>query len=189
MHWVEEICHTWQPLYHHSDLDRICRKELPGRYPLPITVTKVADNTLGWETLLLESWYPQIQEQDLHWERWNIKTSIDRFLTCLCNWGPLRHSGQLSTHLTMDFIEGLPKSNGKEIILVVVERYTKYAHFIALSHPYSVHTVTQAFVDINVFKLHGPPVNIVTDRAKIFTSNMWQDIFKAMRIKLRLSIA
>ena len=88
----------------------------------------------------------------------------------------------------MDFIEGLPKSNGKEVILVVVDRYTKYGHFIPLQHPYTMHTVALAFID-NVFKLHGPPISIVTDRDRIFTSNMWQGIFKAMKVKLRLSTA
>ena len=38
--------------------------------------------------------------------------------------------------VSMDFIEGLPKSQLKSMILVVVDRLTKYAHFIALSHPY-----------------------------------------------------
>jgi hypothetical protein len=38
----------------------------------------------------------------------------------------------------MDFIEGLPNSEGKDVILVVVDRFTKYAHFLPLSHPYNV---------------------------------------------------
>ena len=71
---------------------------------------------------------------------------------------------------------------------MVVDRFTKYAHFIPLPHPYTVHTVAQAFVD-NVFKLDGPPISIVTDRDRIFASNMWQGIFKAMKVKLRLSTA
>jgi len=38
--------------------------------------------------------------------------------------------------LTMDFIVGLPKSEGKEVIWVVVDKFTKYAHFSTLSHPF-----------------------------------------------------
>jgi transposase InsO family protein len=86
----------------------------------------------------------------------------------------------------MDFIEGLPKSGNKNAILVVVDRLTKYAQFIALSHPYTVHSVAQVFID-NIFKLHAPPVAIVTDRDKIFTSKMWQDIFKSMKVSLHFS--
>ncbi|PKI54887.1 hypothetical protein CRG98_024718 [Punica granatum] len=59
----------------------------------------------------------------------------------------------------MDFIEGLPKSGGKEVIFVVVDRCTKYAHFMALAHPYSATIVAQVFLD-NVFKLHGMPESI-----------------------------
>jgi hypothetical protein len=92
------------------------------------------------------------------------------------------------THISMDFIEGLPKSNGKEVILVVVDRLTKFAHFVPLSHPYTVQTVAQAFID-NVMKLHGPPIAIVSDRDRIFTSNMWKDIFKALDVQLHYSSA
>jgi hypothetical protein len=65
--------------------------------------------------------------------------------------------------ITMDFIEGLPKSGNKDVILVVVDRLTKYAHFIDLAHPYTAHTVAQVFID-NIFRLHGPPASLLTDR-------------------------
>jgi len=56
----------------------------------------------------------------------------------------------------MDVIEGLPKSHGKEVIWVVVDRLSKYAYFIALVHPYTVETIAQSFLD-NIYKLHGLP--------------------------------
>lgn len=55
-----------------------------------------------------------------------------------------------------------------------------------MSHPYTVHSVAQAFVD-NIIKLHGPPIAIVSDRDRIFTSKLWKDIFKAMDVDLRYS--
>lgn len=71
--------------------------------------------------------------------------------------------------ISMDFIEGLPKSHGQTTIFVVVDRLTKYAHFMSLSHPYTAKDVAQLFLD-NVYKLHGLPSTIVSDRDVVFTS-------------------
>ncbi|CAO2832425.1 unnamed protein product [Amaranthus hypochondriacus] len=54
--------------------------------------------------------------------------------------------------ISMDFIIGLPKSMGKEVIFVFVDRLSKYAHLMALAHPFSAVDVAQAYLD-NVFKL------------------------------------
>nr|CAN62821.1 hypothetical protein VITISV_013041 [Vitis vinifera] len=54
------------------------------------------------------------------------------------------------TDITMDFIEGLPKSNGKMTIFVVVDRLTKYGHFMLLPHPYTTKMVAQVFLDSGV---------------------------------------
>lgn len=50
---------------------------------------------------------------------------------------PLTMPFRVIIDLTMDFIVGLPKSEGKNAIMVVVDRLTKYAHFVGLSHPYT----------------------------------------------------
>jgi hypothetical protein len=69
----------------------------------------------------------------------------------------------------MDFIMGLPKSKGQDVILVIVDRLTKYVHFLTLSHPFTAQQVAKLFVE-NIFRLHGPPTAIVSDRDSIFTS-------------------
>lgn len=71
------------------------------------------------------------------------------------------------SHISMDFIEALPKSQGKDVILVVVDRSAEYAHFLPLSHPYSVESVLKLFLD-NIVKLHGMPIVIVSDRDRIY---------------------
>ncbi|XP_026433887.1 uncharacterized protein LOC113331394 [Papaver somniferum] len=79
----------------------------------------------------------------------------------------------------MDFIEGLPVNEKKSVILVVVDRLTKYIHFIGLQHPYTASIVAKAYLG-QVFKLHELPSSIVSDRDKVCTSNFWQDLFKAL---------
>ncbi|KAA3465425.1 reverse transcriptase [Gossypium australe] len=69
----------------------------------------------------------------------------------------------------MDFIDELPILKEKDTIWVVVDRLTKYEHFVALDHSYSALTVAQAYFD-NIFKLHGLPNSIIFDRDKeLFT--------------------
>ena len=77
----------------------------------------------------------------------------------------------------MDFVEGLPLSNNFNAIMVVVDRFTKYAHFIPLKHPFSAAQIAKVVLD-NIVKLHGLPTTIVTDRAKIFVSTFWKELFK-----------
>lgn len=91
-------------------------------------------------------------------------------------------------HISMDFIEGLHKSQGKEVILVVIDRFIKYVHFIALAHPYNATQVAQLFLD-HVCKLHGVSSSIVSDRDPIFVSLFWQELFKNLQVQLKLSSA
>ena len=76
----------------------------------------------------------------------------------------------------MDFLEGLPNSKGMIVIWVVVDRLSKYAHFLALAHPYTIASIAQLFLD-NIYKLHGLPHTIVSNRDKVFISKFWQELF------------
>jgi hypothetical protein len=90
--------------------------------------------------------------------------------------------------ITMDFIDGLPLADGANTILVVVDRFTKYAHFVPLKYPYTAPKVARVFVD-SIVKLHGMPHSITSDRDAIFTSNFWKLLFQALGTKLQYTTA
>ena len=86
---------------------------------------------------------------------------------------PLAIPSQCWEDISMDFIMGPPKFEGKSVMMVVVHRFIKYAHFYALSHPFKASTVATAFMD-TIQKLHGTPKIIVNDKDPIFTGNFWK---------------
>lgn len=88
----------------------------------------------------------------------------------------------------MDFTEGLPSSKGYSVIYIVVDRFTKYGHFMALAHPYAAHEVAQEFLQ-SVFKLHGFPRTIVSDQDPIFLSSFWKSLFSLQGTTLNYSSA
>jgi hypothetical protein len=69
--------------------------------------------------------------------------------------------------ISMVFIEGLPRSGSANCILVIVDKFSKYIHFVLLLHPFIAGKVAEAFLH-HVYKLHGMPVAIISDRDKIF---------------------
>jgi hypothetical protein len=90
--------------------------------------------------------------------------------------------------VSMDFVEGLPRSGHYNCILVVVDKLTKFAHFIPLCHPFTALTVAKEFLD-NVYKLHGMPLSIISDRDRVFTSTLWKELFGLAEVKLQMSSA
>ncbi|KAL0351492.1 UNVERIFIED_CONTAM: Transposon Ty3-G Gag-Pol polyprotein [Sesamum calycinum] len=90
--------------------------------------------------------------------------------------------------ISMDFEEGLLTSVGKDMILVVVDRLSKYAHFIALKHPFSAVVVAQVFME-NSFRLHGMPKMIVSDRDPVFMSRFSREYFQLQGVQLKPSTA
>jgi hypothetical protein len=116
--------------------------------------------------------------------------------TCQCNKGetvkppgtlqPLSLPPTIWMDISMDFIVGLPKSGNKSVIMVVVDRLSKYSHLCSLQHPFTTSTMAQIFMD-NIFKLHGMPHSIVSDCDPTFTNNFWQELFRLQGTQLHLS--
>lgn len=90
--------------------------------------------------------------------------------------------------ISMDFVEGLPSSRGKNCILVIVDRFSKYAHFVPLSHPFTAFTMAKLFLQ-HVYRLHGLPTSIISDRDRVFTSQLWQELFRLPGVSLKMSTA
>lgn len=88
----------------------------------------------------------------------------------------------------MDFVEGLPTSGLANAILVVVDKFSKFAHFVPLHHPFSVESVAKLFLD-NIYRLHGLPLSIISDRDRVFTSKFWRSLFRLAGVELRMSSA
>ncbi|GJP52569.1 hypothetical protein CLOM_g11671 [Closterium sp. NIES-68] len=90
-------------------------------------------------------------------------------------------------HITMDYVTGLtagPSEN--DAILVVVDRLTKMAHFIACQQTITAEQIAQLFI-ANVIRLHGLPTAIISDRDPKFTSNFWRHLWDQFDTKLQFS--
>ncbi len=82
---------------------------------------------------------------------------------------PLAIPCQCWEEVLMYFIIVLPKFEGNSVIMVVVDRITKYSHFCTLSHPFKASKVATAFMEI-IQKLHDRKI-IISDKDHIFTRN------------------
>ena len=90
--------------------------------------------------------------------------------------------------ITMDFITKLPVSEGNDMIMVVVDRLTKYAYMIPTTERIDARAMANLLLRY-VFANHGTPSKITSDRDKLFTSNMWQSLADLIGIEHRLSTA
>ena len=88
----------------------------------------------------------------------------------------------------MDFIEGLPRSGKMNCIMVIVDKFTIYSHFLPLSHPFTAAVVAKVFFS-EIYRLHGMPSSIISDRDKIFTSHLWRQLFRLAGVTLNMSTA
>ncbi|CAH9147995.1 unnamed protein product [Cuscuta epithymum] len=99
---------------------------------------------------------------------------------------PLPIPKEVWVDVSTDFIEGLPTSYGRNVIFVVVDKLSKYAHFMTLKHPFTAIEIDRSYLD-HVFKLHGWPSTIVSDIGLVFLSTFWKALFSVQGVDLLLS--
>lgn len=110
----------------------------------------------------------------------NSKTSTQKPL------GLLQPLPILVKDISMDFITHVPSSHGKSVVRVIVDRLTKYKHFLALPAQFSAATLAPIFLS-EIYKLHGMPKSIVSDRDRVFLSHFWRELFRLMGTTLAYS--
>jgi hypothetical protein len=85
--------------------------------------------------------------------------------------------------ISMDFITGLSKIQGMDFIFVVVDRLTKFAHLFSIAIDFSAAHVAELFFT-KIFRLHGLPKTIVSDRDSRFMSTFWHELFRLVGMAL-----
>lgn len=78
------------------------------------------------------------------------------------------------SHIALDFVTGLPPSSGNTAILSMVDRFSKAVHFISLPKLPSARETARVVVD-HVFRIHGLPEDMVSDRGPQFVSHFWRE--------------
>ncbi|XP_075449336.1 uncharacterized protein LOC142490799 [Ascaphus truei] len=90
------------------------------------------------------------------------------------------------SHISMDFIVELPESKGKNTILVVIDRFSKQTHLVPLRGLPNSPRLADVFIQ-EIFRLHGVPSTIVSDRGSQFVSKFWRAFSKRLGIALHFS--
>lgn len=101
---------------------------------------------------------------------------------------PLPIPAQVWEDIAMDFITHLPTVHGKSVIWVIVDRLSKFAHFIALPTSFTAASIASVFL-VDIHRLHEMPKSIVSDRDRVFVSKFWTELFKLSGTKLCFSSA
>ena len=91
--------------------------------------------------------------------------------------------------IAMDFVVGLPKTMGKyDSIWVIVDRLTKPAHFIPVKVTFNAEKLDK-LCNLEIVRLHGVPLSIISDRGKQFTSKFWKTLHAELGTRFDLSTA
>ena len=92
-------------------------------------------------------------------------------------------------YVNMDFVVGLPRTRRQyDSIRVVVDRFTKSAHFISIQSTCSAEDYARIYF-YKIVSLHGVPLSIISDRGSQFTSRFWRSFQRGLGTQVKLSTA
>jgi len=127
-----------------------------------------------------------------------VKQYVEGCDTCQCNKNcteqpagklmPNSIPEKLWMHILVDFITKLPLVQGYDSILVVVDWLTKMVHFIPTTEKTSAEGLARLFRD-NVWKLHGLPESIISDRGPQFAAGLMRELNRMLEIESKLLMA
>ena len=95
---------------------------------------------------------------------------------------------KLWQHISVDFITKLPMSKGHDSILVICNRFLKMSHFVATTEKIMAEVLARLFRD-NVWKLHGLPESVISNRGPQFAAGLTKELNKMLGIETKLSTA
>ena len=101
---------------------------------------------------------------------------------------PLEIPSRKWAHVTTDLVSELPELNGFTAIIVFVDKLTKIVHLARCKKEVTTMEYAQIFID-NVFRLHGLPEVIISDRDPRFTGKFWRSLFDLLDTDLWFSTA
>ena len=101
---------------------------------------------------------------------------------------PLEIPSRKWAHITTDLVTNLPESNGYTAIAVFMDKLTKMVHLAPCTKEVTAMEYAKLFVD-HVFRLHGLPKVIISDRDPHFTGKFWKSLFDLLGIDRQFSTA